>query len=281
MPDAVSMSNLATWGLQSACVALSAGLAIRVLPLPSAELRYAVWRTALLACFVVPLLPGGWRRLEVAGGDVAALVLSPGPFDVAAVPPPAIPWPSLAWGAIGLVVALRAAWLIAGMSRLRSLRRRGSAADTPEFADAQWALGTRAEIRYAAGLAQPVTFGLRRPVVLLPLSVADGPASVRRAVTTHELLHVQRHDWGWVLFEEALRTVCWCNPAVWWLTSRVQHAREEVVDHLTVLAIGSRREYIEALLAFADAHAPVAAPAFARRAQLFVRIMRISSDAPL
>ena len=49
----------------------------------------------------------------------------------------------------------------------------------------------------------------------LPLSVPDGPARAHR--------------------------LCWCNPAVWWLTSQVQHARAEVVDHLTVLAIGSRR----------------------------------------
>jgi hypothetical protein len=34
--------------------------------------------------------------------------------------------------------------------------------------------------------------------------------------------------------------VLWFNPAMWWLVSRVQLAREAVVDDLTVLALGER-----------------------------------------
>jgi beta-lactamase regulating signal transducer with metallopeptidase domain len=97
------------------------------------------------------------------------------------------------------------------------------------------------------------------------------------AVITHELLHVQRRDWCWLLGEELLRTALWFQPAIWWATSRIQQAREELVDELTVLATGNRRGYIEALLAFADAGQVRPAAAFARRAHLFARIVELSN----
>ncbi len=95
---------------------------------------------------------------------------------------------------------------------------------------------------------------------------------------THELFHVQRRDWLGVLAEESLRTVLWFHPAIFWITSRIQLAREELVDELTVLATGNRKAYIEALLAFADAGGVRPAPAFARRRHLFTRILRLSKE---
>ena len=39
IPDVLSLSNLFAWTLQSVCIAAAAALALRVLPMPSAELR--------------------------------------------------------------------------------------------------------------------------------------------------------------------------------------------------------------------------------------------------
>ena len=97
----------------------------------------------------------------------------------------------------------------------------------------------------------------------------------------HELLHVQRRDWAWVLAEEAIRSVFWFHPAVWWVVARVQLAREEAVDHLAVLATGRRRAYVDALLAFADDAAGGPVAAFARERHLFRRIVRISREAAM
>ena len=44
---------------------------------------------------------------------------------------------------------------------------------------------------------------------------------------------------------------------MWWLISRVQSSREEVVDQLTVQLTNARKTYLEALLAFADRTDPV------------------------
>lgn len=65
---------------------------------------------------------------------------------------------------------------------------------------------------------------------------------------------------------------------MWWLVSRVQLAREVVVDELAVLATGRRRAYIEALVAFADEPSLVPVAAFGSRRQLFNRIVLLSKE---
>ncbi|MBA2303227.1 MAG: M56 family metallopeptidase [Acidobacteria bacterium] len=111
-------------------------------------------------------------------------------------------------------------------------------------------------------LCQPVTFGVARPVVLLPETLRMKSLGVRRAVLAHELWHVRRRDWLWSLSEEILRAMLWFHPAIWYLVSRVQSSREEVVDELAILSTNARRSYLEALLAFADEPAvyPAARP---------------------
>ena len=69
-----------------------------------------------------------------------------------------------------------------------------------------------------------------------------------------------------LLAEEMVRTALWFHPGIHWLAAQIQLAREEIVDELTVRAIGDRRTYVEALLAFADSPGLSPAPAFAHPA---------------
>jgi protein TonB len=283
-----ALSNLGAFALQACAIVAAAALLLRLLRLSSPGPRYVCWRLILAACLLMP-----WLLREPATGvsvpetpvndGVPLLALSADP--VAPIPdPPADSQPaSLPWGQIVPAVILagalvRGAWLAIGWTRLSRLRRRSVPADDRDYRDIQETLGTRARLRTVDGLTQPATFGLFRPVVLLPATLAAGPPVLRRAVVTHELFHVQRRDWLWVLAEEALRTVLWFHPAILWVTSRIQLAREEVVDELTVLATGNRRAYIEALFAFADAEPVHPAPAFARRRHLFTRIVGLSKE---
>ena len=136
-----------------------------------------------------------------------------------------------------------------------------------------------ADVRYVDHVGQPVTFGIRHPVVLLPSTLRALPEPVQHAVLAHELWHVRRRDWAWVVVEEALRATLWFHPAMWWLISRIQSSREEVVDELTLLVTGSRRHYLEALLAFADQPPLFAAAPFARRQHLYQRMLLLSKEA--
>ena len=170
-------------------------------------------------------------------------------------------------------------WVGAGLISLRRLRGLGAVVDDEEITELQQQLRTAAEVRYVQGLQQPATFGFRHPVVLLPEDLRSDDGPIRRALIAHELFHVQRRDWAWVLGEELVLALFWFNPALWWVVSRVRLTREEAVDELAILATGSRRTYVRALLAYAE-DAPLApAPAFAHRRHLFHRITLISKEA--
>ena len=279
--DTTALSNLLAYSTQLACIVLVATLLPPLLRLDAPGVRYGYWRAVAALCLVLPWLQG--RHLPaVSAGTVS--VTAGASFARVAAARPATSTPSIDWLTVALVIlaagiALRLIWIGAGLVQLRALRSAGAPAPPSEVIDElQRVIGTRAEIRYVPGLGQPVTFGAIRPVVLLPETLLDQPLDVQRAVLGHELFHVQRRDWAWILLEELGCAVLWFNPAVWWLISRVQLAREEVVDELAVLLTGHRRTYVEALLAFA-ARTPLApAPAFARRRHLFRRVMLISRE---
>jgi TonB family protein len=294
MTAASFFRDLASFSLQIAIVVLVVTALLKVVRVP-ARARYVCLRLTLLACLVVPWTlrssvvvthaPEGATRAAVnsltTSGQAAAGMPLAAPSSPATAGPKVLP--DVAWTTVGLFtlivgVAARAVWLAIGFLRLGRLTRRAVPVESAEYALVQEQLGTSATISEVDRLAQPVTFGFRRPTVLLPDVLAVAPAPLRRAVVTHELFHVRRGDWLSLLGEEAVRTVLWFHPAIHWLTSSIQLAREEMVDELTVRATGDRRAYMQALLAFADTGGLRVAPAFAHRRHLFHRILRVSKE---
>jgi TonB family protein len=253
--------------------------------------RHAFWRALLLVSLTLPFFQP-WRIPSNAPPEPPALAQMSSAHTVPAtsINPARVFGSSSAatrqlWlGAVAAVLVagavVRLTWLVAGLIRLRRLRRIGERLVHDEATEEISALlAARADVRYASDLRQPVTFGVLKPVVLLPASICSQPPAIRRAVFAHELWHVRRKDWLWVVIEEFIRAVLWFHPAIVWLISRVQASREEVVDELTVLATNARRTYLEALLAFADEPRVYPATPFARRRHLFRRMLLISREA--
>jgi protein TonB len=283
MTSSSLLPDLFTWGVQVACIAAIGTLLPVLLRLNAPGVRYAYFRGLLIICLVLPWLQGRQIATEsvTTGTFTTALIGVPLQTE-AVVENSSIPWITLLGIGLLLGVIARGIWMAVGLERLARLRSAGYAVPWQQDHDElQRLLGTRAEIRYVVGLRQPVTFGVRRPLVLLPDSLQTHPLHVQRAVLSHELIHVQHRDWMWLVAEEVVRTLLWFQPGVWWLISRVQLAREEVVDELAMLASGTRRGYIEALAAFADETPLVPAAAFARRRHLFRRMRLISKEADM
>jgi TonB family protein len=273
------IANLLPWSLQAAVVVAAAALLPWMFRLDAAGVRYTYWRGVALLCLTLPWVQP-YRHASSAATTVTTAVAVTGTQLQAA----SAGTPGVTWGLMGLAVlvagmVLRFAWLAFGLVRLRQLRRvaiRSSPAAID--ADLQPALGTHADVRYAPELQQPVTFGLRRPLVLLPDVLRSQSPEIQRAVVGHELLHVKRRDWAWLIVEEIAVCLFWFHPASWWLASRIQWAREEVVDELAILLTGRRKTYVEALLAFADTTSVVPTAAFARRRHLVRRIALVSKE---
>jgi TonB family protein len=282
--------DITAFSIQIALVAIGLAVLLKLVRIP-ASARYFGLRLALVASLIAPWL---LRAPEVQAPAFARAVTQATPASVlpaATVPSaatasagsparslPPIPWLQVGFGALLIGIAVRVVRLGMGVLRLFTLKRDGVVVDAPEYSELQHQIGTRATIAHVAALPQPATFGVRRPIVLLPDTLVDASSSLRRAVVAHELFHVRRRDWLSVLAEEAVRTALWFHPAILWMTSQIQLAREEIVDELTVQATGDRRTYVEALLAFADTPGFSPAPAFAQRRQLFHRILTVSKE---
>jgi TonB family protein len=276
------IADVIAFSAQVAFIVAIATIVALIVRIDAAAVRYQYWRALLALCLLLPLLQ---RRqtwpMEMDGINevIASAPLTVTPVANTPQVAAAIPWVEIvAWlFVVGIVIRLARIGL--GLLRLRAIRRSGCLSPPDaEHEDLQWALGTDAEIRYVSE-GQPITCGAWRPVVLLPASLLSQPQAIQRAVLAHELIHVQRRDWIWMMGEEVLCAMFWFHPAIWWVVSRVRRAREEAVDELTVLATGQRRAYLEALLAFADAAPVVPGAAFARRTHLFRRMRLISKEA--
>jgi protein TonB len=278
--EPILLANVVSHSAQVALVVGVGGLLPWLFRVEAPSFRYFYWRALLALCLLLPFLQG-WHVPPALGSMPASIsnatVIAGGADVVSTGPITSTPWLFIALAVLAWGMLARGAWVAISLLRLRRLRSAGRTAPLGgELDDLQRALGTRAEIRFVAGLRQPVTFGIRWPVVLLPDSLLEHPDQIQRVVLCHELLHVQRNDWGWAFGEELVRVLFWFHPAVWWAVSRVQLAREEVVDEQVVRITGARRTYIEALMAFAEASPVAPAAAFSRRRHLFRRILLIS-----
>jgi TonB family protein len=112
------------------------------------------------------------------------------------------------------------------------------------------------------------------------------PSALREAIACHELMHVHRRDWLFVLAEETVRSLLWFHPAVWYVLSRIQLAREQVVDSEVVRLTENRDGYLDALVEVA-AHRllpdpggllQVPAPLFLRKRHLAARVAAVLKE---
>ena len=242
------------------------------------RLRLTYWRGVALACLALPL--SAFAGPEAFGSGVTFLVASvegAGSAPVWAVLPPGsrvVGW-LLCAGALA-----RLGWLCAGAVRLRQLRQRSrTAVLTPDLEEIKSNVAPRAELRLSCEVTQPAGFGLRHPVILLPEGFFAMDPQAQRTVACHELLHVARRDWPWILVEEVARALFWFHPAVWLLVERIQESREQLVDRLVIARIPSKRAYMTALLAFADSgHVASAATALLRRRHLRSRLRKLAKE---
>lgn len=82
----------------------------------------------------------------------------------------------------------------------------------------------------------PCTWGVRRPVVLLPAAAAAWPEEMQRAVLHHELAHVARGDYLGLLWLELVRALYWPNPLAWALHRTGRREQEGACDDAAVRA---------------------------------------------
>ena len=266
-------ANLVAWWMQAGVITAVAALLLRAAPVRSPRAVLMYLQALLGLCLLLPVLEP-WRSATVTSRISAVAVSNLRVPTLGAV---AISLSTVMLVLLTTGVAVRLIWLAAGCWELRRYRRNARPPGA-EIAPLQEKLGVRAELGISSEISVPVTFGFRRPMVLLPTQWCDLDSASRTAIVCHELLHVRRNDWALHLAEEIIRTLAWFHPAIWWLIAEIRLAREQVVDRLVVDLTADRRSYAEVLLAFAGIDSAVRAPAFAHRRHLARRVKSILEE---
>jgi TonB family protein len=99
--------------------------------------------------------------------------------------------------------------------------------------------------------AMPATWGLFRPVVLLPAVAGEWSDTSRRIVLFHELAHIARCDWPLQLFAEIARAIYWFLPPAWLAASRLRQESEVACDDAVLNAGIDSSDYAHQLLTLA------------------------------
>ncbi len=140
----------------------------------------------------------------------------------------------------------------------------------------------RLEVRLgiSSEVAVPVTFGWRRPVVLLPEAARGWEEAQLREALLHELAHVRRHDWALQMIGRAARALHWFNPLVWLLSRRLLLEAELACDDQVLRAGAGPADYAGRLVALARevrsaSRRPAETVAFARPSGLASRVASI------
>lgn len=227
---------------QASALVLTAWLVALLLRRSSAASRHFVWLAAVAALLLLPAalyLPPMWR---IDSPRALAPVLSAGRTVVqvtAGDAAPRVPIPLLLWSSWAAVAA--ALLLRRVVFQLRAARLARAAQPWRRFAGFP--------VRLSPSLAIPVVCGLRRPVILLPLSAVQWPAERLEVVLRHEASHALRRD---PLAQFAASVACalyWPLPWVWTAARQLAVEAELACDDC-VLAAGPRpSDYASHLLA--------------------------------
>lgn len=186
--------------------------------------------------------------------------------------------------ACAILVPVLAGWL--GIRRLER-RSRPIAAPRIQHLATRLALriGLRREFRLLGGppRAMPMTWGIARPVILLPSDAERWPAARLEAVLLHELAHVKRRDCLTQLLAEVVRAAHWFNPLVWVAARQLRIERERASDDVALTGGAGASRYATELLGLAREYrasraTTLAAVAMARPSQLSDRLLAVLDE---
>jgi hypothetical protein len=246
--------------------ALLAGLAKRALPAPTEALRLTLWRSALAAGLLSPLVLAGlaaWRGgpaldslapLNVT--DIFLAQFLQGNIQVSAFSVESLlgwrettvrdlaagtsVWAGTVLGLFAAGMAWHLGRLTLALWRLRQVV--GASYPWRRFAGVDLRLSDTAAIPFAAR-------GLRRRIVVMPMSLLARDTDLRIAVG-HELQHLRQADVEWELLVTLLRPLFFWNPAFILAARRIEALRELSCDRsLMARRRWSLRAYADCLLA--------------------------------
>lgn len=217
---------------------------------------FALWAVALARLLVPFSVPSGYsaytaaERSPVLRERLAPVILTPSVTgEPAAVVQNTVSAQTMLWAVGAVAVAL---YFITGY--LYFLRKyRFSLPVEDEFA-VQWMkehpLRRKVSLRQSEQVSAPLTYGILRPVILLPKNTNWSDTAQLQYILAHEMTHIRHFDTVWKLLSTAALCLHWFNPLVWVLSVLFGRDMELLCDECVVRQFGepSRPAYAMTLI---------------------------------
>ena len=249
--------------LAKSSVVAGLGLGLSYLAARRAEDRVDVLRATVCILLALPVF--------MAFGPALSLALLPAPPEVA---PPLVIWAgdlspaegvtvsgSLLWPSLGEALGL--AWsvgalIVAGRfaAGVWTLSRWTGAARPVQSEAWTRTLGAlsphvRPQLKSSDRIGSPLSWGLPPGAVLLDPATLSRPQTAA-AVMAHELAHIRRRDWLFLVLSRLALALFWFNPLIWLLHRDLIERSEEAADAVAVAQV-DRHAYARALIGLAAA----------------------------
>lgn len=229
----------ALWGL--ALMRLLAPLSI-----PS-RLSIQTWLTAIPSLLTKQAAPDSVATVATATTTTARTMdaaLFPQATILPTVPaaaPAPFPWLTFLWLSVACLMAVGLA-----VSYRHSRRRFSTSLPAhTAYLDAWLAehpTRRRVTIRYSDQIISPLTYGILRPVILLPKSALTLREDRLGCILLHEMTHIRRFDALYKLLLAAALCVHWFNPLVWLMVHLAGRDLELACDEAVVRSLSKARK---------------------------------------
>ena len=229
------------FAIRAGLIVLTTALLLRLLRIKTAAAQHAVWVGALMVMLLLPawMAWGPKASLPVLPAGPAMVVNATVSADIAISDVPV----AIETGSTPAAMSRRT-WKWSWSEGFLIVYLLGACALLLRLA-----VGTiRARRLTSRDCSAPVTVGLFRPRIILPVSAGQWSQAQMDAVLTHEREHACRHDplFQWLaLFN---RAVFWFHPVAWWLERRLSALAEEACDAAVLERGHDPREYSQYLL---------------------------------
>lgn len=233
---------LALWWMSLARLLLPVSLPSPVSVYTLLEVRdYVVSETYVAPAPALPAAPEALPAVSQGNAVSSPGALAPSPGAVARL--------QLVW-AVGSVGCA----LFFALASVRCRREFRTSLPVADRAVQEWLAGhplrRPVEVRTSDRISAPLTYGILRPVILLPEGFDCGDAAQLGYVLTHEWVHIRRFDGLAKLLIAAAACLHWWNPFVWVLSALFNRDLELACDEEVVRrhGVASRAAYARALI---------------------------------
>lgn len=144
-----------------------------------------------------------------------------------------------------------------GIAGLHELSKNTGLVTQGPLADAAWKAASSLEVKLKVELRQenslgkasvPLTYGVWRPIVVLPTEAEKWPSERLHAALLHEMAHIKRHDWTLQMLGHLVAALYWFHPLIWIGLKQMRTESEAACDDMVLAAGVPAQDYARHLL---------------------------------